>query len=214
MQGARWEHAAEESAQVSNDDMALLDLKVQRDQLVGHRRRVEQQVAKDKEAARSFICDGKKQQAMLALRKKKLHDQLVLDCGANLAKVEELVEQIEVARTQKDVVEALAAGVATLRRVQQEIGGADYVHRLMDERDDALAEMQEMSEALAGAGVAADDAEALAELARLEEAHAAGVLQPAAQQATGGDGAATVPSAAPAAPSGFSPMGVAAPQLA
>ncbi|CAK0794074.1 unnamed protein product, partial [Prorocentrum cordatum] len=118
---------------------------------------------------------------MLALRKKKLHQQLAMDCNTNLAK--ELVESIEFARAQKDIVDALAAGVETLKRVQREIGGADYVHRLMDERDEAILAMQEVSEALAGAGVAADDADALSELARLEEEHAAAALSaPAAPQ--------------------------------
>lgn len=162
-----------QAASIDDADLALLDLKVQRDQLVGHRRRAERLFARDEEAAWTLTQAKKKEQAMLALRKKKLHQQMVLECEAHIAKLEELIDSIELARVQQDVVAALAEGVKTLRKVQQETGGVDYINQLLDERQEAIEAQQEMNEALASMGVGADDADALAELARLEEAMAA-----------------------------------------
>jgi len=168
--------AAPAAANVDDSDRAMLDLKVQRDQLVGHRRRMEAQVKRDGEAAKNLVKDGKKQQAMLALRKKKQHEQLVMDSQGHLNRLEELIDNIEFTKLQSEAVKALAEGVKMLKKVQQEMGGVDYVNQLMDERDEALLAQQEISDALSSAGVAADDPEALAEYERLVEAQAADSL--------------------------------------
>merc|ERR1712203_567754 len=105
---------------------------------------------------------------MLALRKKKMHQQLFTECEQNLMNLEELIGNIEIARMQKEAVQALALGTTTLKRINAEMGGADYVQKLMDERDDAVAELEEINEALSAGGIAADDADALAEFAKLE----------------------------------------------
>lgn len=191
-------HHATQNANVDDRDRALLDLKVQRDQLVTHRKKVNVQLGRDEEAARTLVQNGKKPQAMIALRKKKHHQQLAVQCEQHVAKVEELIDQIEAAQATKVVVEALKIGVATLKQVQREIGGADYVNKLMDERDEALEAQREISEALAGAGVSAEDEDALADLAKLEERIAEEKLLDAAvvaspPQAAAGTTAATQP---------------------
>lgn len=157
---------------VTSDDRALLDLKAQRDQLVGHRKRMEKLVARDEEAAQALVRAGRKDAAMLALRKRRQHQQLALECEAHVGRVDGLIDSIAMARLQKDTVDALTAGAATIRRLQQEIGGVDRVQRLMDEHADAAEAQQEISAALAGAGVPEDDPEVLAELEKLERAHA------------------------------------------
>lgn len=158
---------------MDENDRALLDVKVQRDQLNGHLRRLRGELVRDEDAARSFIRSGKKQQAMLALRKKKHDQQLVGECEQHHSRLNELIDQIELARMQRDTVEALAVGVATLKRVQREIGGTNRIQQILEEQGEAIEAQQELSAALSGAGIATDDAEALAELARLEAACAA-----------------------------------------
>jgi charged multivesicular body protein 6 len=203
---------------IDDSDRALLDVKVQRDQLVSHRRRMDSQVTKDDEAARSMVKESKKQQAMLALRKKKQHEQLAVDVQTHLNRLEELIASIEFSRLQKEAVEALAEGVKMLKRVQKETGGVDYVNRLMDERDEALLEKREISDALASVGVAADDADAMAEYDRLVEAHAAAQLvastdapeQPVADVPAAGDASGY---SQPAAPAAALPGAVATPKV-
>jgi len=127
-------HAA---LQVSEDDRALLDLKAQRDQLAGHQRRVDRLAEKSRAAAASFVQAGNKQRAMLALRKKRQHEELSVECAGHVAKVEELIMGVETACLQRDTVEALKLGVATIRKVQAEMGGVDQVQRLLDDHADA-----------------------------------------------------------------------------
>lgn len=155
--------------QVSEDDRALLDLKAQRDQLAGHQRRMERLAEKSRTAAASFLKAGNKQRAMLALRKKRQHEELSVECAGHVAKVEELILGVETACLQRDTVEALKLGVATIRKVQVEMGGVDQVQRLLDDHADAAEAQKEISEALAAAGIAEDDPEALGEYERLRK---------------------------------------------
>merc|ERR1712203_641474 len=80
---------------------------------------------------------------------------------------------IEIAQMQKTAVEALASGTATLKKINKEIGGADYINKLMDERADAVAELEEINQALNAGGVTDADEDALAEFAKLEKTLAA-----------------------------------------
>lgn len=153
---------------VTEADRALLDVKAQRDQLGGHLRRLRAELARDEDAARSLVRGGQRERALLALRQRKHHQQLLDECAQHLCRLDEVIGNIELACMQRDTVEALAAGVKTLRKVQAEIGGPDRIRQVLEERSGAIAAQQELSMALGGAGVSADDAEALAELSRLE----------------------------------------------
>lgn len=196
--------------QVDESDIGVLELKLQRDQIVAQKRKVTKQVERDTQAARDAVKQDKKSVAMLALRKKKFHEQLLQDCEAHLLKIDELISSVEMAKVQKEVVEAMKAGTATLKKIQQEIGGADYVAKVMDDSAEAMAEMKEINDLLAGEGVAADDADALAEYAMLEELAAKEKLAAAApapvpdqekvEAATPAADPAPVPSQTPADP--------------
>lgn len=164
------------NAHVDEEDVSILDLKSQRDQLVGQRRRVEKMVGKDVDLIKTLMAAGNKDKAMLALKRKKLHEQMVLDCGNHVTNLDGLIMNIESARQQREIVHALADGVATMKKIQKEIGGADYVQRLMDEQADLADEMADINEALASSSVTVDDDEALAELQKLEEAAALDAL--------------------------------------
>merc|ERR1740129_1107840 len=98
---------------------------------------------------------------------------------------------------QRDTVEALAAGTATLKRVQREIGGVDRIQQILDEKNEAVEAQQELNAALSSAGIGDDDADALAELARLEAACAAEQL---GRGSGGTPAAAAAPAPAPLQP--------------
>lgn len=166
--GKKTAAAVRAQAQISDEDRALLDIKAQRDQLLAQRRRLDTQVAKDGEAIKRLVAAGQKQRAVLALKLKKNREQLSLDTEGHLRRLEVLVESVEFARVQRDTVEALAAGVATLKQIQKQIGGVDQVERLLGEHEDALEAQREINALLAGTA-SVEDAEALAELARYEE---------------------------------------------
>jgi charged multivesicular body protein 6 len=171
------EESTSNDAAIDDSDRAILDLKVQKDDLVKYRKRMEAQVTKAHEAAKTLVGAGKKEQAMLALRKKKNYEQLVVDCNNQLMRLEELIGQIEFANVQKEVVGALADGVKTLKRLQQEMGGVDKINSLMDDCAEAIETQREINDALANAGISADDEDALEEYNRLVEAQQLDLLQ-------------------------------------
>ncbi|EER19449.1 Charged multivesicular body protein, putative [Perkinsus marinus ATCC 50983] len=151
----------------NDNDRAILDLKVQRDQLDMHKRKLRVQVGMDEQAARRCIREKNKQVALLALRKKKHHELLLDETEGYLVKVAELIGSVEMARVQADVVSALASGTKALKDIQKEIGGVEYVDQLLQDNAEAQAEMAEISSALTNVGVPEDDAECLAELERI-----------------------------------------------
>lgn len=182
IQGNQSDPAGE--AGVDDHDRAMLDMKVQRDTLVSQRKRLERECQKDEEVARSLARQGRKELALLALRTKKRHQQLVDEAQSHLFRLEELIGEVESAQMQKEAVNALAAGVGTLKRVQQEIGGVERVQQLMDDAADIADEQREISAALAGAGIAEDDADALAEFERMQAAFEAQKSPPEPQTET------------------------------
>ncbi|KAF4662171.1 Charged multivesicular body protein 6 [Perkinsus chesapeaki] len=163
------ERTAKKKGRTDDNDRAILDLKVQRDQLEIHRRKLRVQVSLDEQAARKCVRERNKQVALLALRKKKHHEQLLDETEGYLSKVAELIGSVEMARVQADVVSALAAGTKALKDIQKEIGGVEYVDQLLQDNAEAQAEMAEISSALSGVGVPEDDEECLAELNRINE---------------------------------------------
>mmetsp|Transcript_117188 Transcript_117188/g.184334 ORF Transcript_117188/g.184334 Transcript_117188/m.184334 type:complete len:267 (+) Transcript_117188:41-841(+) len=165
------------SAAIDDNDRAILDLKVQKDDIVKYRKRMEVQTSKAQDAAKLAVSQGRKEQAMLYLRKKKQLEQIFTDANNQIMRLEEMISNIEFAHVQKEVVGALADGVKTLKKVQEEMGGVDSINRLMDECADAVEAQREINDALANAGIAADDEDALEEYNRLVEAQALDQLQ-------------------------------------
>lgn len=166
---------------VADVDLAILDLKVQRDELQAYREKINGRVVRDEEAARMFIHNQNKDKAMIALRKKKQHTQILSDCENQLVRVEELIDSIEAATVLNDVVEALAVGVRTLKKAQKSIS-IDYVQQLMDERAEAIDTQNEINRELARDGVLAEDADALEEYESLREVFAVQSLAAVAGQ--------------------------------
>mmetsp|Transcript_35633 Transcript_35633/g.81681 ORF Transcript_35633/g.81681 Transcript_35633/m.81681 type:complete len:282 (-) Transcript_35633:77-922(-) len=164
---------------VNDNDKAMLDLKVQIDALRWHQRSLQAKMGEEEKAARQLIQAGRKDRAMIALRGKKQHAKLVDDCDGHIAKLEELIDNIEMADMQKEIVAALTSGVSSLKRIQKSIGSADQVQQLLEDCEDAQAAQQELAEALAQSGIAEDDPEALAELERIRAAQVQEALQAA-----------------------------------
>ncbi|CAJ1387091.1 unnamed protein product [Effrenium voratum] len=180
---------------VDQDDMALLDLKAQRDQLLASRRRVEARAQKAYEVARQLVAKDQRNQALLALRRQKQQKQLAEECQNHLNKLEEMIFSIEMAQTTKGTVEALKTGVAMMKRIQKEVGGVDQVQRLLGEQEEAMEAQQEINALLAGGGAAADDADMLAEFSKMQEEATLDALQK-----NGSEEVAEPAPAAPAAP--------------
>lgn len=152
---------------VDDTDKALLDLKMQCDQLVMHKRKLEKIVVKDEEAARKMMRDGRdKKVIMLALKKKKHHQGLVDDTTGHVMKIQELVSNVEMQKINQNVVEALSGGVGALKVLQKECN-ADMVQDLLDENADQQAMVEEIGALLGQQGINDEDVDE--EYAQIEE---------------------------------------------
>ncbi|KAI1165474.1 charged multivesicular body protein 6 [Nemania serpens] len=156
------------NSRITVQDKAILDLKLQRDKLHQYQRRIVILTDKETDVARQMLAAGDKKRALLALRRKKYQEQLLVKTDAQLAQLEQLTRNVEFALIQKDVVFGLQQGTRVLREIHAEMGGIEHVEKLMGETADAIAYQKEVSEMLGGRITNQDEDEVEDELAALE----------------------------------------------
>ena len=143
-------------------------MKNQRDKLHQYQQRIT--VVTDRETAipKECLARGDKPKALLALRRKKFQESLLVKTDAQLETLEQLTSNIEFSLVQKDVVYGLQQGTSVLKQIHAEIGGIEKVEKLMGENEDARAYQQEISDMLKGQISNQDEDEVEDELAALE----------------------------------------------
>lgn len=76
---------------VTKQDEAVLQMKMQRDEVKKYQRRIRVVLNREVEIAKECLAKGDKQRALLALRKKKYQENLLVQTDQQLATLEELV---------------------------------------------------------------------------------------------------------------------------
>jgi charged multivesicular body protein 6 len=140
---------------VTKHDQAVLDLKVQRDKLKQYQKRCEAVMTRETEIAKTLLAQGKKAQALIALKKKKLQEVHLARSQAQLDNVSTLIDSVEFAQIEVKVFDALKAGNVALGQLHDAIGGVDAVEELLLDTEDAIARQNEIDEAL-GQSLAAE----------------------------------------------------------
>jgi charged multivesicular body protein 6 len=112
-------------------------MKTQRDKLQQYQRKIKTITARETEIARACLAQNNKAGALLALRKKKFQESLLQKTDEQLAQLEQLVNDVEFATIQKDVVFGLQQGTEVLKQIHKEMGGVEGVERLLGESEDA-----------------------------------------------------------------------------
>lgn len=163
------------AAQISEADKAVLDLKIKRDMLHKHKKQVQAVMAREKEIATALLKEGKKDKALLALRKRKQQGKLIEKTDEQILRMEELVNGVETAQRDKQVFEAVRIGTEALKEMQKETS-IEEVEKLMQDTQEAMDYQKEVEAMLAGQISDVDEAAMESEL----EAMAAemGVAQP------------------------------------
>ncbi|XP_050962112.1 charged multivesicular body protein 6 isoform X2 [Labeo rohita] len=122
------------TSRVTDQDRAILQLKQQRDKLKQYQKKITLQLEKERRLAKRLLKDGKKEQALLLLKKKRYQDQLLDKTDIQIANLECMVMSIE------------------------------EVERILEETQEAIEYQKQIDELLAGFWTAEDEDAVLAEL--------------------------------------------------
>ena len=114
-------------------------MKNQRDKLHQYQRRITVLTDRETAIAKEMLAKGDKQRALLALRRKKYQESLLVKTDGQLEQLEKLTSSVEFALIQKDVLFGLQQGTKVLKDIHAEMGGLANVEKLMGDTADAIA---------------------------------------------------------------------------
>ncbi|CAI9720831.1 multivesicular body 6 [Octopus vulgaris] len=154
---------------ITEQDKAVLQLKVQRDKLKQYTKKLEANLVREKEAARALLKNGRRERVKLLLRKKKFQEGLIQKTENQLETLERLVHDIEFAQIEANVLQSLKEGNDSLKKMH-ELMSLEDVEKIMDETAEGIKYQQEIDELLAGGLTEEDEDDVLAELDALIEA--------------------------------------------
>ncbi|EWC45750.1 hypothetical protein DRE_05087 [Drechslerella stenobrocha 248] len=130
---------------VTAQDRAILDMKVQRDKLKAYRKRIQVVLDREHEIAKECLRNGRKDKAMLALKKRKYQEQLLDKTDGQLQALEQLTSTVEFALIQKDVFYGLQQGNTVLKQIEKEMS-LERAEEIMGDSEAAVARQQEISD--------------------------------------------------------------------
>ncbi|XP_046400001.1 charged multivesicular body protein 6-A [Ischnura elegans] len=166
--GALFGKSKKTVSRVTDQDKAVLQLKQQRDKIRQHQKKIENNLERDRELAKKLLKDGKKEKALLLLRKKKYQEQLLSKTDGLLQNLEHMVQDLEFSQVEMQVLDGLKAGNEALKKVH-EILSVDEVERILEETREGVEKQREIDELLSGALTADDEEDVLNELKEITE---------------------------------------------
>ncbi|XP_031698706.1 charged multivesicular body protein 6 [Anarrhichthys ocellatus] len=150
-------------SRVTEQDKAVLQLKQQRDKLRQYQKRINLQLEKERLLAKQLLRNGKKDKALLLLKKKRYQDQLLDKTENQIGNLERMVQDLEFAQIETKVIQGLKAGNECLKKMH-EVMSVEEVERIMDETQDAIEYQRQIDDMLAGSFTQEDEDAVLAEL--------------------------------------------------
>lgn len=150
-------------SRVTEQDRAILQLKQQRDKLKQYQKKLTLQLEKERLLAKQLLKDGKKERALLLLKKKRYQDQLLDKTETQISNIERMVQNLEFAQIEVTVLEGLKVGNECLKKMH-EVLSIEEVEKIMEETQEAIEYQKQVDEILAGSLNQEDEEAVLAEL--------------------------------------------------
>ncbi|VDB99742.1 unnamed protein product [Peniophora sp. CBMAI 1063] len=158
--------AGQSLPKITAQDKAILDMKLQRDKLKQYQKRIEFVRDREQAIAKEHLAAGRKDRALIALRRRKYQEGLLAKTDSQLENLEQLVNTVEFSLVEVSVMHGLKQGNDVLKEIHKEMN-VESVEKLMEETAEARAYQQEISDMLANTLSLDDEDTVQDELAQL-----------------------------------------------
>lgn len=158
------------TTRISQEDKDIAQLKFTRDKVKTFLKKLESNIKACKDAVKACIQNKDKSKALLALKKQKYLEKNFESGQNQLMNIEQIINDVEQAQIQRDVVKAMKQGTDFLKQVNEQLNIND-VEKLMADTADAIEYQQEVGRILAQQGTV-DDSDLEKELEKLDEIEA------------------------------------------
>ncbi|XP_077259192.1 vacuolar protein sorting 20 [Temnothorax americanus] len=159
-------------SRVTEQDKAILQVKQTRDKIKQYQRKIEQSLEKERLLAKELLKNGKKDRALLLLRKKKYQEQVLSRADGQLENLERMAHDLEFAQVEMKVVDGLKVGNTALKQLHALLS-IDEIEKVMDDTREGIEKQREIDEILTSTLATEeefDESEIEAELDALVEA--------------------------------------------
>ncbi|XP_071557468.1 charged multivesicular body protein 6-A [Temnothorax nylanderi] len=159
-------------SRVTEQDKAILQVKQTRDKIKQYQRKIEQSLEKERLLAKELLKNGKKDRALLLLRKKKYQEQVLSRADGQLENLERVAHDLEFAQVEMKVVDGLKVGNTALKQLHALLS-INEIEKVMDDTREGIEKQREIDEILTSTLATEeefDESEIEAELDALAEA--------------------------------------------
>jgi len=132
---------------ITAQDRAILDLKIQRDKLKQYQKRIQVILEREHEIAKQQLAAGHKDRALVALRRRKYQEGLLVKTDGQLEALEQLVSTIEFSLVEVSVLHGLKQGNEILKEIHKELN-VESVEKLLGETAEAREYQREIDNML------------------------------------------------------------------
>ncbi|PFH54776.1 hypothetical protein AMATHDRAFT_310 [Amanita thiersii Skay4041] len=146
---------------ITAQDRAILDLKLQRDKLKQYQKKIQIILDREHAIAREHMAAGQKDRAVIALRRRKYQQSMLVKTDTQLENLEQLVSTIEFSLVEVSVFHGLKQGNEVLKQIHKEMN-PETVEKLLEETQEAREYQTEISAMLANT-LTTDEEEAVQE---------------------------------------------------
>lgn len=155
----------ENQVEITERDEVILAIKATRDRVTKLRNRYEEAAARELDVARTLIATGRRERALLVLRRMKVQERAVLNAETCLSRLEEMLLLIETAELEQQTLLQIQKSTALVKRLNEHID-LHSVEDLLLETQEAAEHARSIEQALQGE--VTPDVEANAQRALLE----------------------------------------------